>query len=109
MRSIALLTGLTAVSALITVGGLVPSTAAAAAVPTAPETGCPSGWFLLSLNDLEDQGYIFSPDLDANADRYICGKPLAPPVQAQACATFPDGECPVPILYSVRDNSVTRR
>jgi hypothetical protein len=63
----------------------------------------------LSLDDLESRGYIFRPELDANADRYICGKPLAPPVQEQSCATFPGGVCPVPILYYVRDNDVTRR
>ena len=86
MRSIAPLTRLTAASALVT-ACLIPSMATAAIVPTPPETGCPSGWPLLSLNDLEDQGYIFGPELDANADRYICGKQLAAPVQEHFCAT----------------------
>jgi len=107
MRSIAPLTRLTAASALVT-ACLIPSMATAASVPTPPETGCPSGWLLLSLNDLEDQGYIFGPGLDANADRYICGKPVAAPVQEHACATFPGGVCPVPIIYYIRDNNVTR-
>ena len=106
MRSIAPLTGLIAVTALITVG-LIPATATAAMSPPRRNRAART-YFLLSLDDLEDQGYIFWPELDANADRYICGKPLAPQVQAQSCATFPDG-CPVPTLYSVRDNNVTRR
>jgi hypothetical protein len=107
MRSIAPLTRLTAASAIAT-ACLIPSMAAAASVPTPPETGCPSGWPLLSLNDLEGEGYIFRPDLDANADRYICGKPVAAPVQEQICATFPGGVCPVPIIYYVRDNDLVR-
>ena len=105
MRSFASLTGLTAATALIAVC-FIPSTATAAKVPTPPVTGCPGGWFLLSLDDLESQGYIFSPELDANGDRYICGKPLAPPVQEQVCATFPGGRRPVPIVYYVRDNDL---
>lgn len=105
MRSIAPLTGLTAASALVTVC-LIPSLATAAIVPTPPETGCPSGWPLLSLNDLEGQGYIFSPELDANSDRYICGKQLAAPVQEHFCATYFDGVCPVPVIYYVRDNDL---
>ena len=89
--------------------GLAPGAALAATVPTPPENGCPAAYQLLSLDDLEGEGYVFSPDLDANGDRFICGKPLNPVVQAQVCATFPDGVCPVPVIYYVRDNDVTRR
>jgi hypothetical protein len=88
---------------------LAPPAALAAAVPTTPETGCPPAWQLLSLDDLEERGYVFVPELDANGDRFICGKPLNPVVQAQICLTFPDGVCPVPVLYSVRDNDVAQR
>jgi hypothetical protein len=108
MRSTAPLTKLIAATALITVG-MIPAAATAAKVPTPPGTGCPTGYFLLSVDDLEDQGYIFWPELDANADGYICGKPLAPPVQEQFCATIPGGVCTVPIIYYLRDNNVTRR
>ncbi len=52
---------------------LAPAATQAAAVPTPPETGCPAGWQLLSLDDLEGAGYVFVPDLDANGDRLICG------------------------------------
>ena len=105
-------TRLTAASTLVAAGlfssGLFSSTALAAAVPTPPQTGCPGGYLLLSLSDLHDQGYVFSPGLDANNDGYICGKPVAPPVQEQICSQFPGGVCPVPIIYYVRDNNVTR-
>jgi hypothetical protein len=89
--------------------GLAPAPALAAAVPATPETGCPTAYQLLSLDDLEAEGYVFAPDLDANGDRFICGKPLNPVVQAQVCLTFPGGVCPVPVLYSVRDNDVAQR
>ncbi len=88
--------------------GLAPAAAQAAAVPTPPESGCPAAYQLLSLDDLEGEGYVFVPDLDANSDRFICGKPLNPVVQAQVCLTFPDGVCPVPVLYYVRDNDVSQ-
>ena len=86
-----------------------PAAALAAAVPTPPTTGCPTGYQLLSLDDLEGRGYVFAPDLDANRDRFICGKPLNPVVQARVCLTFPGGVCPVPVLYAVRDNEVAQR
>jgi hypothetical protein len=88
--------------------GLAPAGALAAA-PTTPETGCPAAYQLLALDDLEGEGYVFAADLDANGDRFICGKPLNPVVQAQVCLTFPGGVCPVPVLYSVRDNDVAQR
>ena len=106
MRSIAPLTKLIASTALITVG-MIPATATAANVPTPPESGCPAAYCLLSLDDLEDQGHIFWPELDANADRYICGKPVAPKIQEQVCATIPGG-CTVETIYYLRDNNVTR-
>jgi hypothetical protein len=63
---------------------------------------------LLSVNDLVEQGYWFSdPNLDANNDGSICGKPVAAPVQAQICSKFPGGVCTVPIIYMWRDNNVT--
>jgi hypothetical protein len=92
---------------LLTVA-LAPPTALAAAVPTPPVTGCPVAYELLSLDNLEAEGYVFAPDLDANGDRFICGKPLNPVVQAKICLTFPGGSCPVPIIYAVRDNSVAQ-
>ncbi len=89
-------------------GALLQASAAAETIPTPPQTGCPVGFPLLSLDELEAQGYVFAPDLDVNQDRHICGKPLNPVVQQMACATFPGGVCPVPVLYSVRDNDVAQ-
>lgn len=89
--------------------GLAPAAAPAGAAPAPPTTGCPAAYQLLSLDDLEGEGYVFVPDLDANGDRFICGKPLNPVVQAQVCLTFPGGICPVPVLYYVRDNDVAQR
>jgi hypothetical protein len=80
-----------------------------AAAATPPTTGCPPAWELLSLDTLEGQGYVFAPDLDANGDRLVCGKPLNAVVQARICLTFPGGDCPVPVIYALRDNDVAQR
>jgi len=110
MRSIAPLTKLIAATTLLTVA-MIPATATAAKVPTPPGTGCPTAYLLLSFDDdLND--HMISPELerelDANADGYICGKPLAPKIQEQFCATLPGGVCTVPVIYYLRDNNVTR-
>lgn len=81
-----------------------PSTAAPAA-----QTGCPGAFDVLSLDDLVAAGYVFAPDLDANEDGRICGKPMNPVVQERLCLTFPGGVCPVPVLYTVRDNDLASR
>ena len=109
MRSITPLTKLIAATTLITVGMIPAATATATKVPTPPGTGCPTGYLLLSVDDLNDLGHMLWPELDANADGHICGKPLAPPVQEQFCATLPGGVCTVPTIYYLRDNNVTRR
>ncbi len=96
-----------AVAAALVTAGLLPATATAArAAP--PETGCPASYQLLSLDDLEQQGYIFRPELDANQDRHICGKPLNERSQEKFCLDVFGGDCPVPIIYAVRDNDVTK-
>jgi hypothetical protein len=97
---------LAAAGALVATG-LLSSSAVAASVPTPKQTGCSAGYLLLSLSDLSEQGYIFSPGLDANNDGYICGKPVAPPVQNQICEQAPGGVCTVPIIYYVTDNDKT--
>lgn len=111
MRSIAPLTKLIAATTLITVA-MIPATATAANVPTPPpESGCPAAYLLLSFDD-ELKDHMISLELerqlDANADGYICGKPLAPKIQEQFCATLPGGMCTVPTIYYLRDNNVTR-
>jgi hypothetical protein len=109
MRSTTPFVGLTAASALIATGLFSSTAAADAAVTTPLDTGCPAGWQSLSLSELAKKGYIFPDDLDANGDGYICGKPVAPAVQEMICETFPEGVCPVPVIYYIRDNNVTVR
>jgi hypothetical protein len=109
MRYTTPLVRLTAASAFVA-AGLLPSAAVAdPAVPTPPDTGCPAGWQLLNLQEMHQQGYQFTVHPDADGDGFFCGKPVAPAVQAMICETFPGGVCPVPIIYYLRDNNVTRR
>ena len=79
---------------------------AAPAGATPNETGCASGWQVLSISGLIAQGY--NPglaDLDSNQDDTICGKPLADPVQQRRCEEI--GGCTVPVIYVFWDNTLT--
>jgi hypothetical protein len=83
--------------------GLGTATAApAAAIPT--ETGCPSGYQVLVVDDLLEQGYRVPPIVDAegNNNGLICGHAYSEAARQQLCG--PD--CPVPIFYGFRDDDL---
>ncbi|MBP2217925.1 hypothetical protein [Arthrobacter sp. CAN_C5] len=84
---------------------LIPSTASFAAPASA--TGCPASNQVLVVADLLAVGYRVPGVIDAegNANGLVCGKPLNPVVQEIHC---PADECPVPIIYLFRDDSLTR-
>jgi hypothetical protein len=76
---------------------------AAADTPALPaETGCAGGQ-LLSVADLESQGYPISfIDAEGNNDGYLCGVPLPEAFRAIYCPE----PCPVPVIYKFRDNDL---
>jgi len=83
--------------------GLVTSTAApAAAIPT--ETGCPSGYAVLVVEELLAQGYRIPATIDAegNGNGLVCGHAYSEAASEQLCG--PD--CPVPVLYGFRDDDL---
>lgn len=84
---------------------LIPSTASFAAPPSA--TGCPASNQVLVVADLLAMGYRIPGVIDSegNANGLVCGKPLNPVVQEIQC---PAVDCPVPIVYSFRDDNLTR-
>jgi hypothetical protein len=80
------------------------SPAALAATP--PETGCPAGFSLLSVQWLSTQGpYQLPGILDAagNNDGYVCGKAIVDVAATHLCG----GSCGVPVLYNFYDNDKT--
>lgn len=85
---------------------LIPSTASFAAEP-ASATGCPSSNQVLVVADLLAEGYLLPGVIDSqgNANGLVCGKPLNPVVQEIQC---PAAECHVPVVYSFRDDNLTR-
>jgi len=83
--------------------GLLTSTAApAAAIPT--ETGCPSGYQVLVVDELLAQGYQIPATIDAegNNNGLVCGHAFPEAVRQQLCG--PD--CGVPVLYLFRDDDL---
>lgn len=84
---------------------LVPSTAAFAG--PASETGCPASNEVLVVEGLLAKGYRISGVIDSggNANGFVCGKPLNAVVQEIQC---PAVGCPVPVVYSFRDDGLTR-
>jgi hypothetical protein len=91
--------------ALLLLLGLLTATATpAAAIP--PETGCPSAFQVLVVEDLLAQGYrapavIDNPANGGNGNGLVCGVPLPEKV----CG--PD--CPVPVLYNFLDDDLAQR
>jgi len=103
MKSPRIATAATA-GALALSATLIAAGSASAATP--PETGCPAGYSLLSLEWLAEQGaYMLPFQLDAagNNDGLVCGKPLNPVVQNNICGN----QCPVPVIYNFYDNTRT--
>jgi hypothetical protein len=83
--------------------GLGTATAApAAAIPT--ETGCPSGYQVLVVDELLAQGYRAPAIVDAegNNNGLVCGHAFSEAARQQLCG--PD--CPVPIYYLFRDDDL---
>ncbi|PVE15487.1 hypothetical protein [Arthrobacter sp. Bz4] len=84
---------------------LIPSTASFA--QPASTTGCPASNQVLVVAELLANGYRLPGVIDSegNANGLVCGKPLNPVVQEMQC---PAAECPVPIIYSFRDDNLNR-
>jgi hypothetical protein len=79
-------------------------------IPFAPGdpsvNGCPAGWEMLKVADLNPYGYVLPSIIDSlanggNGDHKVCGKPLS---AAEMAARFPDAR--VPIIFDFRDNSL---
>jgi hypothetical protein len=86
--------------ALLLLLGLLTATATpAAAIP--PETGCPSAFQVLVVEELLAQGYVAPATVDQNGNGLVCGVPLP----EQVCG--PD--CPVPVLYNFLDDDLAQR
>jgi hypothetical protein len=83
--------------------GLATATAgSAAANPT--DTGCPSGYPVLVVDELLAQGYQVPAIVDAegNNNGLICGHAFPEAVRQKFCG--PD--CPVPIIYNFIDDDL---
>ena len=76
--------------------------APAAAIPT--ETGCPSDYQVLVVDELLAQGYRVPAivDSEGNNNGLICGHAFSEAARQQLCG--PD--CPVPIFYQFRDDDL---
>jgi len=87
---------------LLALGLLTSPAGRAAAIPT--ETGCPSGWQVLVVDDLLEQGYQAPAIVDAegNGNGVICGHAYSEAARQQLCG--PD--CPVPVFYQFRDDDL---
>jgi hypothetical protein len=87
--------------------GMLALSPAAATAATPKDTGCPSGYQLLSLEFLRQEGPYMVPfvlDAEGNRDGSVCGKPYNDVVFAIFC---PDGCGGIPIYYSFMDNFLT--
>jgi hypothetical protein len=87
--------------------GMLALSPAAATAATPKDTGCPSGFQLLSLEFLREEGGYMRPfvlDAEGNEDGFVCGKPDNDVVFAIFC---PDGCGGIPILYNFADNDLT--
>jgi hypothetical protein len=89
------------VALLLALGLFTATSGPASALPT--ETGCPSGFQVLSVAELTAQGYRVPAILDdpangGNGNGLVCGLPLP----QQACG--PD--CPVPVFYQFSDDNL---
>lgn len=95
--TIALLVGL-----LLTLGLLTSTAAPAAAIPT--ETGCPSGYQVLVVDELLAQGYMIPATIDAegNNNGLVCGHAFPEAARQQLCGP----NCPVPVLYLFGDDDL---
>ena len=84
---------------------LIPSTVSAAEPASA--TGCPTSNQVLVVAELLEAGYRIPAVIDAegNANGIVCGKPLNPVVQEKQC---PAADCPVPVVYTFRDDKPAR-
>jgi hypothetical protein len=70
------------------------------------DTGCPTGYQVLSVEELIalDEDYGPLRDVDTNKDGVVCGRSLPAAAGEQVCA-----ECGVPVVYLFRDNDLTAR
>lgn len=77
-----------------------------ASLPTT--TGCPASHELASVSAVEAQGYSPSPrlvDEAGNHNGLVCRLPLPEVFLRLLC----DNDCPVPLIYSWKDDSVPLR
>lgn len=92
-----------AVSSIAALSGGV----ASAATPAAPiNQGCPPAFQVLTLEFLASQGPYQQPftlDAAGNNDGLICGKALNDSAFEAVCGAT----CPVPVLYTFIDNTLT--
>ena len=75
----------------------------ALAVDIPPETGCPAGFQVMTVAELEATGHIPAPrnvDAAGNGNGLICAKPFADAANEQLC-----GPCPVDQIYFYLDDS----
>jgi hypothetical protein len=87
--------------------GMLALSPAAATAATPKDTGCASGYQLLSLDFLREEGPYMVPfvhDAEGNRDGFVCGKPYNDVVFAIFC---PNGCGGIPILYAFSDNFLT--
>ena len=98
---------LTLTAALGLAAATLPFAGGAAVAGTPSETGCPTAYTMLSVSDLEPQGYHLPTVLDeqGNNDGYVCGKPFAAAAAEQLCG----GVCGVAVVFNFSDNHRTRR
>ncbi|MHA7191886.1 hypothetical protein ACX80N_16500 [Arthrobacter sp. MDT2-16] len=99
MKRFALIAAATAAFAFI------PSTVALA--EPASTTGCPASNQLLDVAELSALRYRLPAQVDAegNGNGAVCAKPLNPVVQERVC---PAATCAVEVVYSFRDDNLTR-
>ena len=96
------LTAALLVGLLLALGLLMSTAAPAAAIPT--ETGCPSGYQVLVVDELLAQGHRGPAIIDAegNNNGLVCGHAFPEAVRQQLCG--PD--CGVPVLYLFSDDDL---
>ena len=83
----------------------------ALAVDTPPETGCPAGFQVMTVAELEATGHIPAPrnvDAAGNGNGKVCALPFAPAANEQLCRLAAGGPCTVDQIYFYVDDNIAQ-